>query len=113
MKIQNGESINKNHNFVGRDVVRNGRSCTLKTFCEQQRILENEAVGRFGELFDEDHNYKGKIKRSRKRDNIIARLQSKLKRGDIRTDTYWKRVARQQKQYDLKTGVLRYVNSEA
>ena len=44
----------------------------LKTWVEQQRLLENEAVGRFGELFDEDHNYKWKGKKSRKRYNVVV-----------------------------------------
>ena len=56
------EGGNKFRNFVGREVVRQGAKPTIPTCCKQQQLLENEAVGRWMEIYKDGYDYKPKIK---------------------------------------------------
>ena len=57
------EGGNAFRNFVGRDIVRKGARPTLESLIQQQRLLENEAVGRWKEIYKEGMEYKTKMPR--------------------------------------------------
>ena len=68
---QHNEGGNAFHNFVGRAIVRKGASPTLESWIQQQRLLENEAVGRWREIHTGGRDYKKKNKKSARLDKIL------------------------------------------
>ena len=76
-------------NFVGREVVRLGALPTLETFCEQQWLLENEATGRWMEIYKKFTNYKRKNTKCVKLDNLLLSYVRKYDRGNLSDDEYF------------------------
>lgn len=86
---QPNEGGNAFRNFVGRDVVRQGAKPTMTSWVQQQRLLENEAAGRWKEIYEEGENYKPKNKQCVKLDNLLLHYVRQHKRGALTNDTYF------------------------
>lgn len=69
---QPNEGGNKFRNFVGKEVVRQGAKPTIESWAKQQQLLENEASGRWMEIYKEGRDYKKKNKKCAKLDDLLT-----------------------------------------
>ena len=86
---QSNEGRNKFRNFVGRDVVRHGAKPTMETWCRQQQLLENEAAGRWREIWKEGQKYKPKYQKCVTLDNLLLHNVREHKKGNLSDDEYF------------------------
>ena len=70
-------------------IVWKGSCPSLESWIQQQRLLENEAVGRWREIYSDGREYKTKNKRSARLDQILISYRKQHKDGNISDNGYF------------------------
>ena len=86
---QHNEGGNMFRNFVGREVVRQNANPTLVSWSGQQQLLEDEALGRKKEMFEEGADCKAKNKKCQKLDSILCYYIKDYKAGRCTRNEYF------------------------
>ena len=86
---QPNEGRNCFRNFVGREVVRKGAKPTMESWCKQQQVLENEATGRWMEVWKNGEDNKKKNVKCVKLYNMLLSYVKQYKAHKLRDEAYF------------------------